>query len=218
MNAQEAGESDASMSATATTGPEDARATSGVAAGEITTLLRAWAEGSAAAEERVLQLTYPVLHRIAARRLRDTDGDISLQITEVVHETYLRLAGQRHVDWHNRDHFFAISARLVRRVLVDYLRRSNAEKRGGRLTRTHLAAVQIPTGALHPDLIALHEALEDLAEIDPAAVRLVDLRYFAGFTIDEAAELLGVGRTTAVAKWRAARAFLRQQMVGRDEP
>jgi RNA polymerase sigma factor (TIGR02999 family) len=179
----------------------------------ITELLHDWARGSAAAEGRLFDRIYPELRKIAAARMRGAGRDLSLAPTEIVHETYLRLMPQRGVTWANREQFFAVSARIVRRVLIDQLRRRRSRKRGGAAIHVSIDEIEIATGRPSPDLLALDALLEELDDVDPAAVRLIELRYFAGLTVDAAAATLGISRTSAVCKWRAARAWLRQRLL-----
>lgn len=178
---------------------------------ELTDLLRAWRDGDAEARDTLVQQVYPHLRALAHRRLHR--GELTLQPTEVVHEVYLRMQRGAQPDWQGRAHFFAISATLIRDVLVDYLRRKNSLKRGGdwqRLTLETLA--DLADMQLNPDLLALHEALERLAELDPVAARLVELRFFGGLEIQEAVPVLAASSATLVRKWRYARAWLRREL------
>lgn len=140
-----------------------------------------------------------------------------MDTTEVVHEAFLRLLDQRRVDWRNRSQFFSVAARVMRRVVVDQARRQKARKRGGRWIRVELREIADRPAVSDPSLVELDAALASLEETAPDAARLVELRYFAGLTIEEAAEVLGVGRTTVTRTWRWARAWLRDQMEAAEE-
>jgi RNA polymerase sigma factor (TIGR02999 family) len=180
--------------------------------GEITRLLKAWTSGDADAADRLFHLVYPQLHRLVSRRLELMRPGEILQTTDVVHETYLRLAGQRSVTWNDRVHFFAIAARLVRRVLVDQARRRRRLRRGAGTLSLGVDEVKLAVEAPAVDLLALDLALSELAAINLTAARVVDLRYFAGLSVEETAGALGMGRATAVRAWRFARSWLGQRL------
>jgi RNA polymerase sigma factor (TIGR02999 family) len=178
---------------------------------DVTGLLLAWSAGDAAAGERLLAAIYDELHRQAARAMRREGDAHTLQATAVVHEAYLRLVDQRRVEWRSRAHFFGVAAQMMRRVLVDHARTRLAEKRGGALQRVTLSDV----GASNEpdvDVLALHDALERLAALDPDQARLVELRYFGGLGIEETAEALGVSPATVKREWAVARAWLRREL------
>ncbi|MEM7584661.1 MAG: ECF-type sigma factor [Acidobacteriota bacterium] len=180
--------------------------------GEITELLHAWREPGMP-PEALVRCLYPHLRRIAAGQLSGSAaGRRPLDTTELVHEAFLRLANQRLLDWRNRGHFFRVAARLIRRVLVDEVRERRTAKRGGALERAELLDATSVSPQAHPDLLALDQALDRLAAEQPAVARVVELRYFAGLTISEVAESLGIGRTTVVRHWRWARAWLRAEL------
>lgn len=187
---------------------------SAVPAGEITTLLRAWTAGDAAAGDRLFRLIYPQLHRIVSRRLRAERYGEVLQTTDLLHETYLRLARQRQVSWNDRAHFFAVAATLVRRVIVDHLRHGSRRRRGGSARHVSLEEVVLPAQSPRVDVLALDHALTELAGINLTASRVVDLRYFGGLSLEETADALGLGRATAVRAWRFARSWLGQRLFG----
>jgi RNA polymerase sigma factor (TIGR02999 family) len=183
--------------------------------GEISLLLRDWnggPAGGAAAADRLLHLVYPQLRGIAARQLGGGDASPTLAASDLAHEALLRLLGQRRARFRNRRQFFAVAARLVRRVLVDRARERAANKRFGGQTRVGLDAVASRAPQIHPDLLALDRALVELAAIAPQAVRVVELRYFAGLSIEQTASALGVGRSTVVRNWRWARAWLERRL------
>jgi RNA polymerase sigma-70 factor, ECF subfamily len=182
---------------------------------DVTALLLAWRSGDAQAGERLLPMVYEELHRQAARAMRREDEAHTLQATALVHEAYLRLVDQRRVEWKNRAHFFGVAAQAMRRVLVDHARGRLAEKRGGAMQRVTLgdAGSETSTDA-GLEVLALHDALERLAALDPEQARLVELRYFGGLGIDETAEALGVSSATVKREWAVARAWLRREPEG----
>jgi len=174
----------------------------------ITLLLKGWSSGDRTAAEQVLPRVYEELHRIAARQLRQERYGHTLQATAIVHEAYLRLAGQAGLEWASRQHFFAFAARLIRRILVDYARNRNRSKREGRFKKVTLAEVADLALAKSPDLVALDEALAALERIDPRKAAVVELKFFAGLSLEELAEQLGVSQETVSRDWRRARAWL----------
>jgi RNA polymerase sigma factor (TIGR02999 family) len=181
---------------------------------DVTDLLLAWRRGDDSAETRLLQVTYPELRRIAEAHLSRERRDVSLQVTEIVNEAYLRLVSCRTLDWRDRTHFFAMCARLIRRALVDHARRKGAGKRGARPTRVELVDTVLVERPATVDVLDLEQALESLARIDERAVQVVVLRYFGGLTVSETAEVLRLGTTTVVEDWAHARAWLRRRLEG----
>jgi RNA polymerase sigma-70 factor (ECF subfamily) len=182
---------------------------------DITGLLLAWAQGDASAAERLIPVVYDDLHRQAARAMRGEGEAHTLQATALVNEAYLRLVDQRRVEWRNRAHFFAIASTVMRRILVDHARARLTEKRGGGATQITLDDAErgrAPDDSSDVDLLALHEALERLAALDPDQARLVELRYFGGLTIEETAEAMGVSPATTKREWALARAWLRREL------
>lgn len=181
---------------------------------DITRILSAIDQGAPQAAEELLPLVYEELRRLAAQRLAQEKPGQTFQATALVHETYLRLVG-REVGrpYRDRGHFFAAAATAMRRILIDTARRKRARKHGGELCRQPLEHVTAP----EPDeeLLALDEALGRLAEKDPQKARLVELRYFAGLTGEQAAEVLGISPTTADRYWAYARAWLQAEVRGR---
>jgi len=180
----------------------------------ITELLRAWGDGKAEAMDELLPLVYDDLRRRAAGYLRQERPDHTLQTTALVHEAYLKLVDQRQVDWKNRDHFFAIAAQAMRRILVDHAKSRHRAKRGGeaedvRLEDELLAAAD----ANGIDIAALDEALSRLAAFDPQQEKLVELRYFAGLSLDETAKALDISRATAAREWQVAKAWLYRELT-----
>ena len=181
---------------------------------KVTELLRAWAAGDARASDSLVELVYEELRRQARLALRREHEGHTLQPTALVHEAWLRLGDQHDARWENRTQFFAVAAQTMRRVLLDHARARGALKRGGGAEQVSLtdsaAATDTPIDAV--DLIALDDALTRLAAVDPQKARLVDLRYFAGLSIPEAAEVLGVSTATVTREWAVARAWLRREL------
>lgn len=185
--------------------------------GEITQLLRAWGDGETEAFERVLPLVYDELHRMAARYLVGERSSISLQTTALVNEVCLRLLGWDPVHWQNRSHFFGVSARMMRRVLVDIARRRRAERRGGpNAVRVPLEGIDVAASQPGADLLAVDGALEMLALEDPRKAQVVELRFFGGLSIEETAEALGISVRTVHTDWALARAWLYRTLSAVD--
>jgi RNA polymerase sigma factor (TIGR02999 family) len=181
---------------------------------EVTRILSAIEQGEPHAAAQLLPLVYDELRQLAAQKLAHEKPGQTLQATALVHEAYLRLFGQEQPrSYKDRSHFFAAAAQAMRRILIDNARRKQAQKRGGGLQRHPLEAVAAP----EPDeeLLALDEALQKLAAADPQKARLVELRYFAGLTGEQAAEVLGISPTTADRHWAYARAWLQAEVRGR---
>jgi RNA polymerase sigma factor (TIGR02999 family) len=183
---------------------------------EVTHLLLAWSKGEPAAAEPLMDAVYGELRRLARASLLGERHDHTLQATGLVHEAYLKLVDQKRVHWQNRVHFFAVAARVMRRLLVDHARARGAEKRGAAVTVSLDAAeIDIDAGeASQPDVLALDRALEKLAAIDARQARLVELRYFGGLTIDEAATVLDVAAITVKRDWVLARTWLYRELRG----
>ncbi len=179
---------------------------------DVTATLLEMSAGDGAAAERLLPLVYDELRRVAAGYLRRERPDHTLQPTALVHEAYLRLIDQTRVDWKNRAHFCAVASDMMRRILVDHARKHQAVKRGGGETRISLdEAVSFPREA-EIDVLAVDEALLDLARLDPQQGRLVELRFFGGLTLDETAEVMGLSRSTVQREWNMAKAWLYNQI------
>lgn len=176
--------------------------------GTITFLLRNWSSGDREAAEQVLPLIYEELHRIAARQLARERGDHTLQATAIVHEAYLSLAGQAGPQWASRQHFFAVAAQLIRRILVDYARCRNRSKRQGRYEKVTLAEIADLSLERNGDLVALDEALSELERVGPRMAAVVELKFFAGLSLAELAEQLGISQETVSRDWRRAKAWL----------
>lgn len=185
---------------------------------DVTRMLLAWGEGESAAGEELLPVIYAELHRQAARAMRRENVEHTLQATALVNEAYLRLVDQRQVAWRNRAQFFGVAAQLMRRILIDHARARHADKRGGDMQRITLghadqaAAAEADSGI---DVLALEDALQRLATLDPEQARLVELRYFGGLTIEETAETLGISPATVKREWATARAWLKRELTAR---
>jgi RNA polymerase sigma-70 factor (ECF subfamily) len=179
---------------------------------EITQLLLAWSKGEQDALQKLTPLVYAELHRLAHRYMRGERTGHPLQTTALVNEAYLRLVDSSRVHWQSRAHFFAISAQLMRRILVDFARSRKYLKRGGEaqpLSLDDAPAIPVERSA---DLVALDDALTALAAVDPRKSRLVELRFFGGLTEDEAAEVLNVSTDTVTRDWRLAKVWLRREL------
>jgi RNA polymerase sigma factor (TIGR02999 family) len=175
---------------------------------DITGLLQLWRDGDQAAFDRLVPLVYDQLHRMALGYLAGERATISLQATALVNEICLRLLGWDQARWHNRGHFFGVSAQMMRRVLVDIARRRRAERRGGaRAVRVPIDEIDVPA-ASQPDLLDIDAALDRLAAEDPRKARIVELRFFGGLSVEETAEVLEVSVRTVHKDWAFARAWL----------
>ena len=179
----------------------------------VTRLLARWGEGDAAALDALTPLVYDELRRLAKAYLRRERPDHTLEGTALVHEAYLRLIDQRQVEWRNRNHFFALAAELIRRILVDHARARIAAKRGGSNLKLSLDEAIAPAEEKDLDLVALDDALAALARADHQQSRIVELRYFAGLTIEETAEVLEISPATVKRDWAMAKAFLKREML-----
>ena len=183
-------------------------------AADITALLLAWSEGDESARSRLVEAVYGELRRVARRQLRQERPDHSFTPTALVHEAYLKLIDQRRVRWQNRAHFFAIAAHVMRRLLVDHARARATAKRDRGVT---IALDGVDVGSPPPDvdLLALDAALDKLGQLDARQSRLVELRFFAGLTVDETAAVLDVAPITVKREWALARAWLFRELSGR---
>jgi RNA polymerase sigma factor (TIGR02999 family) len=185
--------------------------------GTVTGLLMAWRGGDDAALEQLVPLVHEELHRIARGCMRGERAGHSLQATALVNEAYLRLIGAQQVDWQNRVHFLAVSARLMRRILVDFARSKKYQKRGGGAQPVTLdeALVVAEPGR---DLMALDEALDALGKLDERKARVVEMRFFGGLSVEETAAALGVSGDTVMRDWRLAKAWLLRELRGTAKP
>jgi len=189
---------------------------------DVTGLLRAWGKGDQGALEQLTPLVYAQLRVHARRYTRGERTDATLQGTALVHEVYLRLIDGERVEWHDRAHFFALSAQLMRRILIDAARARNAAKRGGPAKVIRESAANLDQiAALDSDattLCALDDALEELSRIDPRRAKVIELRFFGGLTVDETAAILGISAQSVMRDWRLARAWLARELSREDRP
>jgi RNA polymerase sigma-70 factor, ECF subfamily len=185
---------------------------------DVTGLLMAWRQGDQGALDRLLPIVYSELRNLAHGRMRaETPGLATLQTTALINETYVRLVNGAKVPWRNRTHFYALCARLMRRILVDHARARRAEKRGGDDRPLALGDWQGSVPARDEEVLALHEALERLAEADTRKAAVVELRYFGGLTVEETAEALGMSAVSVVRDWKVAKMWLRRELRSREE-
>jgi RNA polymerase sigma factor (TIGR02999 family) len=185
---------------------------------EITEMLRAWGEGDREALEALVPHVYDELHRQAHRYLLGERHNHTLQTSALINEAYIRLAGQRDVQWQNRTHFFGIAASIMRRILVDYARTQQRVKRGGNdpdlpLDLALSVVAEMTNEQTKIDLILLNNALDKLSEIDERLARIVELRYFSGLTLEETARVLDVSEMTVKRDWTVAKAWLRREIT-----
>ena len=189
-----------------------------VDAANITRLLKAWGRGDQGALDELMPLVYTQLRAQARRYMRDERSGLTMQTTALVHETYLRLTRAEDVDWHDRVHFFALSAQIMRRILVDAARARAAQKRGGGAQRVeHSSTVDLDQFPMADSeaassICALDDALESLARIDPRRAKVIELRFFGGLSVQETADALQVSPQTVMRDWRLARAWLAREL------
>jgi RNA polymerase sigma factor (TIGR02999 family) len=190
------------------------------AAPDVTQLLSKWSSGDQAALDQLLPMVYGELHRLAAAYLRRERSNHTLQSTALVHEAFMRMVHQQDVQWKSRAHFFAICAQMIRRILVDYARSQHAEKRGSGAVKLALdEAMAVPqTPATDVDLLGLNDALDRLAEMDERQSRIVELRFFAGLSIEETAEVMHLSPASIKREWQTARAWLFREMTRNPAP
>ncbi len=181
---------------------------------EITQLLEDWSNGNQAALDQLYPLVYDELRRMARRYMSRERKDHTLQTTALINEAYLRLVEQRHVHWQNRAHFFAISAQIMRRILIDHARRYAYTKRGAGAQKISLDEAAVVARDRATELLSLDEALHSLAEIDPRRSQVVELRFFGGLDNDEIAAVLKISPNTVTRDWNMARAWLYQELSG----
>jgi RNA polymerase sigma factor (TIGR02999 family) len=181
---------------------------------EATKLLLAWGQGDQGALERLMPLVHDELNRIARRCMAGERVGHSLQATALVNEAYLRLIDVSHVDWQNRAHFLAVSARLMRRILVDHARSRNYEKRGGGAQKVSFDEGLVVSLEPGQDLVALHDALTALAKVDPRKSQVVELRFFGGLSVEETADALHVSTDTVTRDWKLAKVWLLRELRG----
>jgi RNA polymerase sigma factor (TIGR02999 family) len=182
----------------------------------ITELLLKWNEGDAEALENLMPLVENELRRIAHRFMRRENPQHTLQTTALVNEVYLKLIDQRSANWQNRLHFFALSSKMMRRILLNHARDRLAQKRGGNFEKVSLETVETLSLSKSRELIALDEALEALAHFDPLKSRIVELRYFGGLSLEETANILNIATVTVSKHWQFARAWLKKEISGEN--
>jgi len=180
---------------------------------EVTELLVQWSNGNQAALEKLMPLVYDELHRLAHRYMGHERRGHTLQTSGLVNEAYLRLIDQTRVQWQNRAHFFGIAAQMMRRILVDYARSRSNARHGGGAARVSFDDVQVFSPERPDDVVALDEALKGLAALDQRKSQIVELRFFGGLSIEEAAEVLGVSPGTVMRDWTLAKAWLHRAIV-----
>jgi RNA polymerase sigma factor (TIGR02999 family) len=179
---------------------------------EITLLLQAWGSGDESALERLTPLVYNELHRLAHRYMAAEQPGQTLQTTALVHEVYLRLIDANAVNWQDRAHFYAICARLMRRILIDFARSRNYQKRGGHFPHIELEEAVTVSAVVGSELLAVDEALKELAKLDPRKSEVVELRFFGGLTVEESAAALKVSPETVMRDWKLAKAWLLREL------
>ncbi len=182
--------------------------------GQVTDFLRAWSDGDRVALDHLIPIVYDELHRLARRYMKGERPGHSLQTTALVNEAYLRLVDYKNMKWQNRAHFFAVSAQLMRRILVDHARRHNL-KRGGGVHHVSLDDTAIVGGERDADLVALDDAMNLLAQLDPRKVQVVEMRFFGGLSVEETAEVLKVSAITVMRDWSTAKAWLYRELTRR---
>jgi len=175
---------------------------------EVSRLLRDWSNGDEAALDKVIPVVYQELRRLAHHYMRKERGDHTLQTTALVNEAYMRLADYKRMRWQSRVHFFAVSAQVMRRILVEHARSRNSVKRGGDAQKISLDEAAVVSGGRAAEVIAVDDALTDLESWDQRKGKIVELRFFGGLSIEETAKVLKVSPTTVQREWRAAKAWL----------
>ena len=185
---------------------------------EVTRLLQAWSSGDEQALQELMPLVYDELYRLAQRYMAAEQSGHVLQTTALVHEVYLRLVDVKNVDWQNRAHFYALSARLMRRILVDFARTRNYQKRGAQFVHMPLEEAATVSAAVGSELVAVDEALRQLAAVDARKSDVVEMRFFGGLTVEEIAAALRVSPETVARDWKLAKAWLLRELSHEDSP
>jgi len=180
---------------------------------EVSGLLRAWSDGDRQALDRLTPIVYAELHRLARQYMKRERPGHSLQATALVNEAYMRLVDYKGMHWHNRAHFFAVSAQLMRRILVEHARRHNL-KRGRDVPHVSLDEAVVVGGGRDADLVLLDEAMNNLAQFDARKAQVVEMRFFGGLSVDETAEVLKVSPVTVMRDWSTAKAWLYRELAG----
>ena len=179
---------------------------------DVTQLLIAWSDGDQAARDQLMGVVYDELHRLARRYMRRESPGHTLQTSALLNEAFIRLVDQKNVQWQNRAHFFGLAAQMMRRILVDYARSRNFAKRGGGAVKLSLEEGLIVSDERSEQVVAVHEALEGLAKIDPRQAQIVELKFFGGLSNDETGEMLAVSPGTVARDWTMAKAWLRREI------
>jgi RNA polymerase sigma factor (TIGR02999 family) len=180
---------------------------------DVTQLLVAWSNGDEAARDELIPLVYEELHRLAHHYMNGERTGHTLQTSALINEAFVRLVDQRDVYWQNRSHFFGIAAQMMRRVLVDYARSRQYQKRGGDAVQVSLNEELIVSNEQTAEVVALDDALKSLATFDERKCRIVELRFFAGLSIEETAQVLGISAGTVMREWTVAKAWLRKEIT-----
>lgn len=183
---------------------------------EVTRLLQAWSSGNEQALQELMPLVYGELHRLAQRYMAAEQSGHPLQTTALVHEVYIRLVDVKNVDWQNRAHFYALSASLMRRILVDFARTRNYQKRGAQFAHIQLEEAATVSAAVSSELLAVDDALKQLATVDARKSDVVEMRFFGGLTVDEIAAALQVSPETVARDWKLAKAWLLRELSHED--
>lgn len=183
---------------------------------EVTRLLQAWSSGNEQALQELMPLVYGELHRLAQRHMAAEQSGHALQTTALVHEVYLRLVDAKNIDWQNRAHFYALSASLMRRILVDFARTRNYQKRGAQFAHIQLEEAATVSAAVSSELLAVDDALKQLAAVDARKSDVVEMRFFGGLTVDEIAAALQVSPETVARDWKLAKAWLLRELSHED--
>jgi RNA polymerase sigma factor (TIGR02999 family) len=181
---------------------------------DVSGLLRAWTEGDSSALDQLTPIVFDQLHRLARRYMKEERPGHSLQTTALVNEAYMRLVDYKRMQWQDRAHFFAVSAQVMRRILVEHARRRNL-KRGGGVPHVSFDEVAVVTGEQSPNLVALDDAMNALSQLDPRKVQVVEMRFFGGLSVAETAEVLKVSEVTVMRDWSTAKAWLYRELTGR---
>jgi len=184
---------------------------------EITQLLMNWSQGDKAALDQLVPLVYPELRRLAKRHMNREDPAHTLQTSALINEAYLKLVDQQDVEWQNRAHFFAVAAQVMRHILVDHARTRNYAKRGGGAPKLPLDEAAALTEQRAGELIALDDALRELAALDERKSQIIELRFFGGLSLEETAQVIKISPSTVQREWRAAKAWLHHTMTNRGE-
>jgi RNA polymerase sigma-70 factor, ECF subfamily len=184
---------------------------------EITQLLMKWSQGDKAALDQLVPLVYPELRRLAKRHMARENSAHTLQTSALINEAYLKLVHRQHAEWENRAHFFAVAAQVMRHILVDHARTRNYAKRGGGASKLPLDEASALTAQRAGELVALDDALKDLAVFDERKSQIIELRFFGGLSLEETAEVMKISPSTVQREWRAAKAWLHRTMTIADE-